>query len=165
MAETADDSEQSSAVLEEYRSFVDEYWDPDISLGDWWQRLVEHRWGAVTWPPEWYGRGLSARLAKVIGEERERRQIQGDREVLACSWPGRRSFLMEPMSKSNGSCVLSSRGEVAWCQLFSEPGAGSDLVGLGTRAVLDGEEWVVRGQEDLELGRRRSGDGNVDCPH
>ena len=152
----AADREQSSTVLHEYRTFLDQFWDPDMSLGEWWQCLVDHRWGAVTWPAEWYGRALSGGVARVISEERERRRVPGG--------PGGLGVLLAgPTILAHGTDEQKSRflrpiltGEVAWCQLFSEPGAGSDLAGLSTRAVLDGEEWRVRGQKIWSSGADRA---------
>ncbi len=87
-------------------------------------------------------------------------QRQVDRRLLeaGATPPGAREFfgltMAGPTVVTHGSEELRTRilrptftGEEAWCQLFSEPGAGSDLAGLATRAVRDGDEWVITGQK------------------
>jgi alkylation response protein AidB-like acyl-CoA dehydrogenase len=87
-------------------------------------------------------------------------QRQVDERVFGAgaSPPGSREFfgwtLAAPTVVTNGDAALSERllrrmftGEDAWCQLFSEPGAGSDLAGLATRGMRDGDEWVISGQK------------------
>ena len=134
-------------VKEEVRGWLDEHWDPDLTLGEWWQRLADSGWGAPTWPVEWYGKGLSSdALGEVIG---------AFREVGAPGPPGGLGLMLAgPTIIAHGSDEQKGRwlrpilsGEVAWCQLFSEPGAGSDLASLQCRAVRDGDEWVVTGQK------------------
>src|SRR5437879_13799201 len=59
-------------VKEEVRGWLDEHWDPDLTLGEWWQRLADSGWGAPTWPAEWYGKGLSSdALGEVIAAFRD----------------------------------------------------------------------------------------------
>jgi alkylation response protein AidB-like acyl-CoA dehydrogenase len=100
--------------------------------------------------PEGFG-GLG--LKPVLQREIDRR-LHG----AGAKGPGPRHFfgltMAGPTIVTNGSDELRSRllrraftGEDAWCQLFSEPGAGSDLAGLATRAVRDGDEWVISGQK------------------
>jgi len=95
------------------------------------------------------GLGLPPVLQKDID-----RRIYG----AGASFPGARHFfglaMAGPTIVTNGDDALKQRllrrtftGEDAWCQLFSEPGAGSDLAGLATRAVRDGDEWVISGQK------------------
>jgi alkylation response protein AidB-like acyl-CoA dehydrogenase len=149
---TADDLPSPEALLVEYQGFLGEHWDPGLSVGDWWDLLVEHRWAAVTWPSAWFGRDATARLARLLAEERERRHIPGG--------PGGLGVLLAgPTILTHGTEEQKRRflrpiltGEAAWCQLFSEPGAGSDLAGLQTRAVRDGDEWVVSGQKTWSSG-------------
>ena len=136
----------------EARAWFEENWDPALTLGQWWARLFEGRWTVPTWPAEWYGRALSRADARVVSEERVR--------VGAPAGPGGLGVMLA------GPTLLSHatdeqrhrylpellRGEAAWCQLFSEPGAGSDLGGLQARAVRDGDGWVVTGQKVWSSG-------------
>jgi alkylation response protein AidB-like acyl-CoA dehydrogenase len=97
-----------------------------------------------SWPERWYGRGLPAWADDVV-----RREIARCGAVSTVP-----SGLAGPTILEQGPDVVRERflrplltGEELWCQLFSEPTAGSDLAGLTTTAVLDGDEWVVNGQK------------------
>ena len=129
------------------RAWLEETWDPDLSLVDWRSRLADSGWGCPTWPTEWYGRGLPPAVAEVVTAEFDRLGAIG---TPAGSGIG----LAAPTILEHGSDHLKARllrpivtGEHTWCQLFSEPGSGSDLAGLTTRAERDGDEWVIHGQK------------------
>jgi alkylation response protein AidB-like acyl-CoA dehydrogenase len=147
-------SEDEEAVRHEIRQWLAQAWDPDLSLAEWRQRLAESGWGAPTWPVELYGKGLSGRLAAVVEAEMEAAGAVGPPS-------GAGMFLAAPTILRHGSEEVQRRllwpiltGQAKWCQLFSEPGSGSDLAGLTTRAVRDGDEWVVNGQKVWTTGAR-----------
>src|SRR5437660_6578195 len=136
-------------VTAELTAWLNDNWDPDLTVGEWWERLGTSGWAAPTWPDDWYGRGLSR-------EEGVRVQATISK-FGALGAPGGLGLLLAgPTIVTHGIDEQKDRylldivtGRKAWCQLFSEPGAGSDLAGLQTRAVKDGEEWVVNGQKVL----------------
>jgi alkylation response protein AidB-like acyl-CoA dehydrogenase len=145
MATTTDTA--TADVTAEVTAWLEENWDPDLTVEAWWDRLGRSGWATPTWPAEWYGRGLSraegVRVAQTITA------------FGALGAPGGLGTLLAgPTITVHGTDEQRERylldivtGRTAWCQLFSEPGAGSDLAGLNTRAELDGDEWVVNGQK------------------
>ncbi|HET9077880.1 MAG TPA: acyl-CoA dehydrogenase family protein [Acidimicrobiales bacterium] len=142
MAELTED-----ALRAEVRDWVKSHWDPSLSLRAWRELLVEAGWAVPSWPERWYGRGLPAWSDEVV-----RSEIQ-DCHAVAATATGPAS-LAAPTILEQGPDHMRERflrplltGEEVWCQLFSEPSAGSDLAGLTTTAVLDGDEWVVNGQK------------------
>ncbi len=134
-------------VASEVRAWLASSWDPDLTLAEWWERLADSGWAVPTWPEEWLGRGLTRDLAAVVAAE--------IRDAGAVGPPaGLGLMLAGPTIVAHGSEEQKRRylrpivtGQEAWCQLFSEPGAGSDLASLQCRAVQDGDEWVVNGQK------------------
>lgn len=131
----------------ELRSWLDEQWDPDLEVGEWWELLGLAGWCAPTWPTEWYGKGLSRDEANVVSKEIAEYGALGAPAGLGLMLAG-------PTIVAHGTDEQRRRllpdivtGKKAWCQLFSEPGAGSDLAGLQAKAVRDGDEWVVNGQK------------------
>ncbi len=113
-----------------------------------WQKLLfDSGWAGLTWPTQFGGRGLGAAQQIIFGQELAAYDATSGFLTAA-------QALVGPTLMQHGSAAQQERylapllsGEESWCQLFSEPGAGSDLAALATRAVLDGEEWVVNGQK------------------
>ncbi len=134
-------------VRAEVRKWLAANWDPDLSLVAWRTRLVESGWATPTWPAEWYGRGLPGWSDAIVNEELAAAGAVGPAV-------GGGMALAAPTLLAHGSDELKRHllpravtGEDIWCQLFSEPSNGSDLAGLRTRAVRDGDEWIVNGQK------------------
>ncbi len=156
MSDTVHDSPEAAAVRSEARAWFAENWDPDLTLGDWWERLAESGWGFPTWSSDWYGRGMPSQLAAVVAEERKQAGAFGPPSGIGVMMAG-------PTIVAHGTDEQRKRflpnmvsGKEVWCQLFSEPGSGSDLASLQTRAVRDGDEWVVNGQKVWTSGAQFS---------
>ena len=148
---TTSESDGSAApwesVRHEVRAWLNECWDPDLTLREWRDVLADSGWGCPTWPAEWFGRGLEESAASIVIEELERIGAPG----VAY---GSGMTLAAPTILEHGSNQLKSEllrstltGEYRWCQLFSEPGSGSDLAGLTAKAERDGDYWIVSGQK------------------
>ncbi|MDH3682772.1 MAG: acyl-CoA dehydrogenase family protein [Acidimicrobiia bacterium] len=136
----------------EVRAWLDDNWDESRTLGDWWKALAEAGLGYPSWPEEWYGRGLTTEDTKMV-----RAELRAAGAYGAPSGVG--PFLAAPTMLVHGTENQKRRfmpgiamGTDVWCQLFSEPGSGSDLASLSTRAVRDGDEWIVNGQKVWNTG-------------
>ena len=134
-------------VRAELADWVGRHWDPGMALREWRQLLLAARWAVPSWPRRWHGRGLPAWADELVASELLRLGAAG---IPVSSG----TTLAAPTILTHGNDDLRDRllapvltGEQTWCQLFSEPGAGSDLAGLSTSAVLDGDSWVVNGQK------------------
>ena len=139
----SEEAEVAEAVSQWFRRA----WDPGLPLLEWREILVDSGWAVPSWSAEWYGRGLPPWAERVA--HRTIRQAGGVATPLGVGMG-----LAAPTLYDHASDELMSRylrptitGELTWCQLFSEPGAGSDLAGLRTTAERDGDEWVVSGQK------------------
>ena len=113
-----------------------------------WQRtLYDNGWAGLTWPKEYGGRGDSIAHSMIFG------QVAGDFDVTT-GFAGAVLQLVGPPILKHGTDAQRERyirpmlaAEEQWCQLFSEPGSGSDLASLATKAVRDGDDWIVNGQK------------------
>ena len=129
------------------RVWLADAWDPVRPLLVWRCLLTDSVWAVPSCPTQWFGRGLPTWADRVVADE--------IRAAGAVGPPlGAGMNLAAPTLLAHGSDEFNERilrptitGEVTWTQLFSEPGAGSDLAGLRTTAVRDGDDWVVNGQK------------------
>jgi len=119
---------------------------------DWQRTLYDGGWAGITWPKAYGGRGASAIEAAIFGQEQSRFDVSAGVFAVGIGMVG--PTLIAHGNEEQKQRYLDSmlRGEEVWCQLFSEPGAGSDLAGLRTRAERDGDEWVVNGQKVWNSG-------------
>ena len=134
-------------IRAELADFVGRNWNPDMPLRDWRELLADSGWGAPSWPERWHGRGWPDWTDDIVAAELIALGAVGAPVGLGMS-------LAAPTLLAHGSDKLKEQlvrpiltGEQTWCQLFSEPGAGSDLAGLSTSAVRDGDQWDVNGQK------------------
>ncbi len=101
---------------------------------------------APHWPAPW-GLGADAVAQLVIDEELHRAGVRRPSNQIGIGWAGPTLIHAGTEEQKQRYLLPLLSGEEIWCQLFSEPGAGSDLAGLSTRAERDGDEWVVNGQK------------------
>lgn len=172
-----DDTPEEAAFRAEARAFVAAHapdaaewadlWPPRtidhdrdarfVAMSRAWQRTkYDHGFAGLHWPSAFGGRGLPALMESIFGEEEGPSAYLSGTFSVGIGMVG--PTIIEHGTDEQKRAFLDPmlRGEQVWCQLFSEPNAGSDLAALQTRAVRDGDEWVVRGQKVWTSGAHYS---------
>src|ERR1700676_1303913 len=141
------DEPKESSVRAEVRAWLEANWNPELGLVEWRNKLADSGWGVPHWPKQWYGRDLPAAFNAVVDEEFQRIGAVGVAKA------GIRTLAAATIL-AHGTDLHKEKflrriltGEDTWCQLFSEPGSGSDVAGAVTRAEMRGNQWVVNGQK------------------
>jgi alkylation response protein AidB-like acyl-CoA dehydrogenase len=129
----------------------------------WQQEKYDAGYGAISWPAGDGGAGLTVAHEQAFSEAEAEFAVPEGHETFAVT-----THLVAPTIRIFGTAAQQSRfvrrflrAEELCCQLFSEPGAGSDLAGLATRAVRDGNEWVLNGQKVWSSGAQFAGWGEL----
>ena len=139
-------------VYEQARNWFLANWDPSLSVKNWWRLLAESGWGYPHWPVGQFGKSMS----RQEHMEDERARVS----VGAFGVPNDVSVtLVAPTLMEHGNEVLLNRylepiatGQEMWCQLYSEPGAGSDAGGLRTKAEKSGDHYILNGTKSFISG-------------
>jgi alkylation response protein AidB-like acyl-CoA dehydrogenase len=121
----------------------------------WTAKLNQHGWGAPAWPKEHGGGGLSVKEQFILSEEFAWRRAPRSGGI-GHGWAGPTIMVYGSQEQKDDLLPKIISGEHNWCQLFSEPGAGSDLASLQTRAVRDGDDYVINGQKIWTSGAHHS---------
>jgi len=147
VTDTLQDTNDTDDQLDELRTWLADNWDPELTVAEWWERLGTSGWAAPTLPVGSYGRGVARPVGVLIANEIAAWGAVGAPHGLGL-------LLAAPTIADHGTVEQTDTlvrdivtGQAAWCQLFSEPGAGSDLAGLTAKAELDGDEWIINGQK------------------
>jgi alkylation response protein AidB-like acyl-CoA dehydrogenase len=131
-----------------FRARTDEEDADQLARGKAWQRTkCDAGWAAIHWPVEYGGQGRSAIEAGVFSEEESRFDTTGNMFMIGIDMVGPTLIAHGTPEQKARFLPPMLRGDEVWCQLFSEPGSGSDLASLSTRAERDGDEWVIDGQK------------------
>ncbi len=135
-----------------------------LSRAKGWQATkFDHGFARITWEPEFGGRNGTSMQQIIFGQEEGKYTLPTEAFVIGLG-------MIAPTIKAVGTDAQKQRyltkllrGEELWCQLFSEPGAGSDVASLSTAAVRDGDEWVINGQKVWTSGAQFSDYGEIIC--
>ncbi len=125
--------------IDEQRQFV----------ADWRKKLYEGGWLGISWPTEYGGGGLTPLDEVVVAEEFTKVGVPmgSGNDTFSISMLGNTILTWGTEEQKQYFLPRALSGEHTWCQGYSEPDAGSDLAAVGTRAVPDGDEWVINGQK------------------
>ncbi len=138
------------------RRWLEDNWDPALDVAAWWTRAAEAGWTGAHFPADKGGKGLPPQASGIVRDEFT--------SYGALPPPGGLGMLMAaPTILTHGTPEQIERfvppilsGRIAWCQLFSEPGAGSDLAGLTTRARREGDQFIINGQKVWSSGAQHA---------
>ena len=153
------------AFRDEFRAWIDANHPGDAPDGedeaygfrrDWQRKLYEGGWAAVHWPKEYGGRDATLVEAAIFNEELARARAPFPANVLGLLLAGPTLMTWGTDEQKDRYLSPIMSGEEIWCQGFSEPEAGSDLASLKTKAVKEGDEWVVTGQKVWTSGAQYS---------
>ena len=123
---------------------------------EWQQTLYDGGWAGIAWPKEFGGRGGAGWQQRIFNEEQSKFEVASGLFAVGIAMAGPTIIAWGTDAQQERFLAPMLSGEHVWCQLFSEPGAGSDLAGLRTRAVPDGDQWVVNGQKVWTSGAHHS---------
>jgi alkylation response protein AidB-like acyl-CoA dehydrogenase len=151
-------SDEELAFRDEFRAWLADNPPPpdpgevaDEARNAWraaWQRqLYEGGWAAPGWPAEYGGRGASLTQSAIYFEELGRARVPLPANVLGLLLGGPTLMVWGTDEQKERYLAPILSADEIWCQGFSEPDAGSDLASLKTKAVKDGDDWVVTGQK------------------
>ena len=121
------------------------YANPDTKL--WLDRMAERGWTAPTWPKEYGGGGLTNAENMILDEEMRRINAPAALAGHGLTMIGPAIIEFGNDAQCREHLPPIARGEIRWCQGYSEPGAGSDLAGLMMRADEDGDDYIVNGSK------------------
>ncbi len=174
------DSPDEAAWREECRTWLDKH-APDftgsrpereleVGGGDYLERArgwqaakFDAGFARITWEPEFGGRNGTSMQQVIFGQEESKYSLPTEAFIIGLG-------MIAPTIRAVGTDAQKQRyltkllrGEEIWCQLFSEPGAGSDVASLSTTATRDGDEWVINGQKVWTSGAQYSDFGEIIC--
>ena len=126
--------------------------DPDPEVAAWKKAMGEKGWGTPTWPKAYGGGGLDSKQARILQDEMAKINAWNPIGGLGVMMLG--PTLLEFASEEQKQRYVPPicRGEIRWCQGYSEPGAGSDLASLQTKCEDRGDHWLINGQKTWTSG-------------
>jgi alkylation response protein AidB-like acyl-CoA dehydrogenase len=167
-----DDTEEDASFRREVSVWLEKHAQLRTGTADWsrnpahvdyvrrcrnWQHtLYEGGWGAITWPEEYGGRGETSWHQSIFNQEMAKYDVSVGAFAVGIGMAGPTLIAHGSEEQKRRHLPAMLRGEEVWCQLFSEPDAGSDLAGLKCRAEHDGESFVVNGQKVWTSGAQHS---------
>ncbi|MBI4517644.1 MAG: acyl-CoA dehydrogenase family protein [Deltaproteobacteria bacterium] len=129
----------------------------------WQAKKADAGWACITWPKEYGGRGASAIQSVIWNQEESHYKIPPNIFGIGQGMLGPTIMVHGSSEQKQRYLRPMLRGDEIWCQLFSEPGAGSDLGGLRTSAVREGDQWVINGQKIWTTGAQYCRWGMILC--
>ena len=124
-------------------------------------RLYDAGFAGITWPQEYGGQGLTNAEQIAFSEQARDFTLPTSAFIIGLGMPGPTILDLGTEEQKRRYLPKMLRGEQIWCQLFSEPSAGSDVASLTTTAVRDGDEWILNGQKVWTSGAQYSDFGAV----